>query len=126
MQVHKCVRTLLLCVLATAAGACSATSSTDPRPFKPVALANIDAFPAEYREAVQTVAGSLAENGERPEQFYADVQPEEDGQILIFHLWHESAFEPQNRGVAGNPGGKCRDVQYDGRQRRVTQSLFWQ
>jgi hypothetical protein len=87
---------------------------------------NVDAFAADCREAVRSVAASLTENGERPEEFHADVERKEDGQILIFHLWHESAFEPQNSNVVGNPGGKCRDVQYDVRQRKVTQTLFWQ
>jgi hypothetical protein len=87
---------------------------------------NVDAFPAEYREAVRTVAAALAEYGERAEEFQADVEPKEDGQILLFHLWHESAFEPRNRNVVGNPGGKCRDVRYDVKQRKVTQTLFWQ
>jgi hypothetical protein len=96
-----------------------------PRP-KPIPLVKVDAFAAEHREAVRTVAASLAENGEKAEEFYADVEPKAGGRILLFHLWHESAFEPQNRDAPGNPGGKCRDVEYDVRQRRVSQSLFWQ
>jgi len=107
-------------------GGCSATAPTNPARPKPPPLANVDAFPEGYREAARTVAGALAQTGERAEEFYAEVEPQEGGQRLIFHLWHESAFEAENRNVVGNPGGKCRDVYYDARQHKVTQTLFWQ
>ena len=87
---------------------------------------NVDAFAAEYREGARSVAESLEVTGEKAAEFYAEVEPNENGQIVIFHLWHESAFEPRNRGVVGNPGGKCRDVRYDVGQRKVVQTLFWQ
>lgn len=123
---HKRIQPLLLLVLAIATGGCSATAPTDRPRSKPTPLVNVDAFAAEYREAARSVAASLAEKGEKADEFYADVEPKEDGQILIFHLWHESVFEPQNGNVVGNPGGKCRDVRYDVRQGKVTQTSFWQ
>jgi hypothetical protein len=44
----------------------------------------------------------------------------------MFHLWHESAFLPENRNVVGNPGGKCRDVWYDPEKRTVVKVFWWQ
>lgn len=123
---HKCIHPLLLLALATAICGCSATAPTDRPRTKPTPLVSVDAFAAEYREAVRTVTASLGENGEKAEEFYAEVETKEDGQIIVFHLWHESAFEPQFRNVVGNPGGKCRDMRYDVGQRKVTQTLFWQ
>jgi hypothetical protein len=124
--VHKRIHSLLLLLLAAETSGCTATAPTDPPRTKPTPLVNVDAFAEEYRGPVRTVAESLVENGERAEEFYADVEPKEEGQILLFHLWHESAFESRNRNVPGNPGGKCRDVRYDVRQRKVMQTQFWQ
>jgi hypothetical protein len=87
---------------------------------------NVGDFPAEYLEAARTVAASLEEQGESARAFSAEVEPKENGRILVFHLWHENAFEPQHRNTVGNPGGKCRDVLYDATRRKVTQTLFWQ
>jgi hypothetical protein len=123
---HKPGQPLLIFLLTAVIGGCSGAARGDPTRTKPTPIVSIDAFPAEYQEAAQAVAKSLVENDESVEEFYADVEPKEDGRILLFHLWHESAFEPRNRNVVGNPGGKCRDVRYDVRQRRVTQTLFWQ
>jgi hypothetical protein len=125
-QVQKCIHPLLLLLLATATSGCAATAPSDEAPTKPTPLVNVDAFPEAYRGPARTVAKSLAENGERAEEFYVNVEPKEEGQVLIFHLWHESAFEPRNHNVPGNPGGKCRDARYDVRQRKVTQISFWQ
>jgi hypothetical protein len=123
---RKRILPLLLFALASALAGCVPTAPIDrPRP-KPTPLTDVDAFAAEHRDAVQAVAASLADGGDRPAEFYADLEPEQGGQALVFHLWHESAFEPRNRDTVGNPGGKCRDVRYDLRQRKVTQTVFWQ
>jgi hypothetical protein len=98
---------------------------TIPSRLTPIAKA--DAFAEEYREAAQKVAASLTASGEKAEDFYTEeVEPKRDGRILVFHLWHVSAFEPQNQNMAGNPGGECRDVEYDTAQHKVTSTLFWQ
>ena len=123
---HKSLQALLLLTLAAALAGCSTNAPDDQPRQKPTALVNVDAFAAEYRSAVQSVAALLARNGEPAEDFYAEVEPTQNGQIIILHLWHESAFEPQNSGVAGNPGGKCRDVHYDVRLRKAIQTVFWQ
>jgi hypothetical protein len=96
---------------------------------RPPSLTNLDAFPADQRDAARAVAASLGEGGERAAEFYATVTSEDAGKVLVFHLWHESAFEAQARArgfIPGNPGGKCRDVWYDLEKRRVTQTLYWQ
>jgi hypothetical protein len=64
--------------------------------------------------------------GERPEEFFAEVEVSRANGMLVFHLWHRSAWNPENRGAVGNPGGKCRDVYFDPRRGEVTQTLFWQ
>jgi len=89
-----------------------------------IPLGQTDAFPPEWREAAGAVAASVTEGGEVPGEFYAEVSAEKG--TLVFHLWHESAFLPANRGGPGNPGGKCRDVTYDTAARKVASALFWQ
>ncbi len=123
---HKYILPLLLFLLVSAICGCSVTAPSSQPRAKATPLANIDAFAPEYREAARTVTATLEENGEKAEEFYADVETGEDGQVMVFHLWHESAFEPENRNVSGNPGGKCRDMRYDVGQRKVMQTLFWQ
>jgi hypothetical protein len=84
------------------------------------------ALPEKYRSAAEAIAAALRQDGEEPREFSCEVEPSADRRELIFHLWHESAFRPENRGVVGNPGGRCRDVSYDPRQQRITRTLFWQ
>ena len=90
------------------------------------ALLDMEAFPEQYRDAARAVAASVADAGEDPKEFYAQVEPKDSSRLLVFHLWHRSAFEPQNIGMLGNPGGKCRDVWYDMDSRKATKTLFWQ
>ncbi|HBO97159.1 MAG TPA: hypothetical protein DE315_06275 [Candidatus Omnitrophica bacterium] len=90
------------------------------------ALLDMEAFPEQYRDAARAVAASVAGAGEDPKEFYAQVEPKDSSRLLVFHLWHRSAFEPQNIGMLGNPGGKCRDVWYDMDSRKATKTLFWQ
>jgi hypothetical protein len=89
-------------------------------------LVDTAAFPAQYREAARAVALSLSQVGEDPKEFFAAIDSESGGRVLVFHLWHTSAFEPQNVNVPGNPGGKCRNVIYDTESHKVTRTLFWQ
>lgn len=97
------------------------------RPRKrPPALVDLGEFPEWQREAARAVAASLSAGHENPKEFYATVEAEDEGRILRFHLYHESAFLPKYRGVAGNPGGKCRDVSYDVVRMRVTETGYWQ
>jgi hypothetical protein len=120
-------RVLIILVLAVGCRSEEApTAPTDGPRTMPTQLTNIDAFAVEHRDGVRAVAASLGAGGDRAEEFFAEVEPEAGGQVLVFHVWHESAFEPRNRGAVGNPGGKCRDMKYDVRERRVTQTLFWQ
>jgi hypothetical protein len=123
---HRRISPLLLFGIASAFAGCSPAAPTDRPRTKPTPLVDVDGFAAQHRDAARAVAASLAADGDRPDEFYADVEPEQEGQSLVFHLWHESAVELGNRDVVGNPGGKCRAVRYDVRQRRVVQTLFWQ
>jgi hypothetical protein len=79
----------------------------------------------EHREAAKAVIVSLRDAGEEPSEFSCQIEASPKGE-LIFHLWHESAFRPENRDMRGNPGGRCRDVHYDPAQKKVTKTLWWQ
>jgi len=89
------------------------------------ALLNQKDLPAKYREAAEQVAAALAAEKETPREFKAEVE-EKGGRAYVFHLWHISAFTPENKGVVGNPGGKCRDIVYDLKSRTASKSMFWQ
>ena len=89
-------------------------------------LADAGAFPPQYRSAARAVADAIALGGERSEDFFAEVEVRRSDGMIVFHLWHRSAFEPGNRGVFGNPGGKCRDVRFDSRRGQVVKIRFWQ
>jgi hypothetical protein len=93
---------------------------------RPPALVDTAAFPANYKEAARAVALSISKGGEDPKEFFATVEHEKAGGVLVFHLWHSSAFDARNAGVVGNPGGKCRDVTYDNHSHKVVKTLFWQ
>ena len=93
---------------------------------KPPALVDTAALAPEYRTAAATVAKFLSEKGEKPREFFAEITRSPDGKELVFHLWHESAFDAKYRNVRGNPGGKNRDVHYNLRSGTVTGMLFWQ
>jgi hypothetical protein len=74
-----------------------------------------------YREAALAVARHITS----PADYFARVEPQ-DGHELVFHLWHKTAFLPENRGGAGNPGGKCLDVVYDTKKHKIVQDWAWQ
>jgi hypothetical protein len=131
---HNCRRLLLavwpIIFLTTCSclffSGCSTAASKSQARTKPPALVDTTAFPVQYQAAAQAVALSISQAGEDPKEFFAEVGSENDGRVLVFHLWHLSAFEPQYKLWVGNPGGKCRDVMYDAEARKVTQTLFWQ
>ncbi len=81
--------------------------------------------PDKYQEAMQVVEELLKSRDEDPYEFYVTVT-EKDKDIIIFHLWHKDAFKPENRRVIGNPGGRCRDIQYHSKMKRIINQLFWQ
>jgi hypothetical protein len=85
---------------------------------KPPPLTRTTAFPEQFRDAARHVGS--------PQDFFAEIEPQKDGRELVFHLWHKRAFTPENIGAAGNPVGKCRDVVYDTKKHRVTQTRWWQ
>jgi hypothetical protein len=93
---------------------------------KLISLVKVEDFPAQHREAAKAVATALKDRKENPKEFYANVEAKNNGDVLVFHLWHQSAFDPKNRNVPGNPGGKCRDAFFDTKQGKVTDVLFWQ
>lgn len=79
-------------------------------------------FPERLRGAVRAVAKSVG----TPAEFWAQIEPDRRTGELVFHLWQQDAFLPANRNMVGNPGGKCRDVYYSRKDRKVTRTLFWQ
>lgn len=87
-----------------------------------VHLTETNLFPQQYRAAAENVAKAV----DKPEEFYASVEETKSTGELVFHLWHQDAFKPENKNVVGNPGGKCRDVTFDPKKGEVTKTLFWQ
>lgn len=95
-------------------------------PAELLPLADPGAFPAKYRSAARIVADVVAGAGERPSEFLAEIEAGRPDGVIVFHLWHQSAWKPRNRGVVGNPGGRCRDVRFDPNRGQVVETLFWQ
>ena len=98
---------------------CSSTPESSP------SLANVNDFQVEDRQAVKAVVASLLIEGENPAEFRAEIEGPQNG-TLTFHLWHQSAFRPENRNVVGNPGGRCRDVKIDLKSNRVISTVLRQ
>jgi hypothetical protein len=87
-------------------------------------LTELAALPAEFRVAAEAAANYLKGKGEHPSEFYvSDISRR--GKTIILPLWHISAFPLKQRAV-GNPGGKCRNLEYDTVTGRITGELFWQ
>lgn len=88
---------------------------------------NIAAAPELYRDAVRAVINELVKTKEKPEDFYVQFPEKPNNKpVIILNLWHKSAFNKNNYGKAGNPGGKCRNIHYDTQQHKVIKVLFWQ
>jgi len=83
-----------------------------------------DKFPSQYREALAAVALELRRDGEDPTEYIAAIDGGHDQ--LTFHLWHTTAFLPENACSIGNPGGRCVDFVYDTKTRAVVAKLGWQ
>jgi hypothetical protein len=94
--------------------------------------ADPQAFPEDQRAAATAVAAWLLKDGEDPREFHARVHTEDGGNVLVFHLWHESALvaiekaAKEGHFILGNPSGKCRNVYYNLKSNNVTHSLGWQ
>jgi len=100
------------------------SSTLTPEDVNATQLIDITKFPAEYRVAVETTAMYLKSKGEEPSEFHAS-NITQSSEIIILPLWHESAFK-FDKNVVGNPGGKCRNIEYDTKSKRVIREVFWQ
>ena len=124
-------RSLILALMVFAA--CSSTVQAPrtsgvvltPESLGAIQLSKREAFPELQRNAVDAVSTWLIQSRESPADFYAVVERPYQN-LLLFHLWHSAAFLPEHRGTLGNPGGKCRDVEYDLTTGNVTRSTTWQ
>src|SRR5688572_15827751 len=106
MSTHPAIATAVAMVFAVYSMSAHAQS-------KPPALIETAAWAPEYRTAAVAVAKFLSQKGEKPSEFFAEVTRSPDGKELVFHLWHQTAFDAKYRNVVGNPGGKNRDVRYN-------------
>lgn len=93
-----------------------------PESVGAIHLSETGLFPEKHRPAVEKVAKSVGKPGE----FFAAIEEKKGTGELVFHLWHQDAFKPENRNVVGNPGGQCRDVYFDPQKGEVTRTLWWQ
>lgn len=90
------------------------------RPF--TRLTYLEGFDKAHREAAKAVAAHMKSKGEDPSEFYCEGVREENG-MLIFPLSDRAAFKVAP--ARGNPTGKCRDVYYDSKAKKVVKELFW-
>jgi hypothetical protein len=92
--------------------------------LKATKLTELAALPAEFRAAAEAAANYLKGKGEPPSEFYvSDIS--RTAKTIVLPLWHISAFTLKQRAV-GNPGGKCRNLEYDIVTERIIGELFWQ
>lgn len=88
-------------------------------------------LPEKYRIAANSVAAELVAENEKPEEFRA-VVGEKDEETWIFYLWHVSAIEikrdarAKGLSVIGNPGGRCRNIEFDLKAQKASASQYWQ
>lgn len=108
------------------------TSSSPRRRERPVLtaetvgalpLASVDAFPNDQRGLIRAASAELMRTGQQPAEFFGRVEKIPDGAKI--DLWHQSAFLPENRGLEGNPGGRCFTMYFDS-DGRVAKKLKWQ
>src|ERR1700730_16207018 len=64
----------------------------DGRPAGLLPLADAGAFPANHRATVPAVADAVTRSGEQPEEFFAEVEAGRADGMVVFHLWHRSAW----------------------------------
>jgi hypothetical protein len=102
-----------------ASNRCLTPESVGATPLPTLAGAN-----AREQQALVAARAELRRVLEDPAQFFANVQATDD--VVLIELWHRSAFLPENCGVTGNPGGKCRTLGYDPKKGRITSTKFWQ
>ncbi len=111
---------LLALVFTSSAGLLASSTKKELPPPR------LSELPVRYQDAAKAVAAVLVGEKEEPKEFRAEIEEKDEGKKFVFHLWHDSAFTRENKRVVGNPGGKCRDIEYDVRSRKASQSLFWQ
>ena len=76
-------------------------------------------------EAAKAVAECLKGDGDDPSKFYCDAKSvKKEGNMLVFPVYDNTAFKAV--GVMGNPSGRCRDIYYDTKTKKVAKELFWQ
>jgi len=86
-------------------------------------MASVEAFPSEQRDLIRAASAELLRTGQQPAEFYGTVGRVKEGAKV--DLWHQTAFLPENRAMAGNPGGRCFTMYFD-RDGRVAKKLKWQ
>jgi hypothetical protein len=86
-------------------------------------IASVEAFPSEQRDLIRAASAELLRTRQQPAEFYGTVGRGKDGPKV--DLWHQTAFLPENRAIAGNPGGRCFTIYFD-RDGRVAKKLKWQ
>jgi hypothetical protein len=96
------------------------------RPADLISLADIGSFPADYREAAAAVREVVDRSGEQSNEFFVKIGANRPDKIVVLHLWHQSAWAPENKGKVGNPGGKCRDAWFDPALGQVVRVELWQ
>ncbi len=106
--------------------ACFRQAHLTPEKVDAIPIVELERFPAEHREAIRAADRELRSQKEDPRDFFARIGESDDGFLTVVHLLHADAFLPEYAGVAGNPGGKCRDMYYDRRTGSIARTYVWQ
>jgi hypothetical protein len=88
-----------------------------------VRLVPAENFPVEQRDLIQAAIEDITRSKQDPSEFYVTVGTNREGARL--NLWHQSAFLPENKHAAGNPGGRCFTMYFD-RNGKIEKRLKWQ
>jgi len=88
-----------------------------------VRLVPAENFPVEQRDLIQAAIDDIIRTKQDPSEFYVTVGTNKAGARL--NLWHQSAFLPENKHAAGNPGGRCFTMYFD-RNGKIEKRLKWQ
>ncbi|MBN1532326.1 MAG: hypothetical protein JXA20_06670 [Spirochaetes bacterium] len=116
-----CILTIITAVCLGSCGARDRCAGVTPESVGAVPLSSPALLGGQYGAA----AGGVMKSLHNPGEFFVTVE-RGDPDILVFHLWHRDAFKGENAHMIGNPGGRCRDVHYSVKDRRVVRVLFWQ
>ncbi len=82
----------------------------------------------KYNQCLGSIASVLsrAKDTESASEFCVGTEVKTQGDSLVFALWHQDSFLPNNKNVLGNPGGQSRNAFCSASSMKFQKFLFWQ